>query len=478
MLRREVLELRDRLNDSVETLRAISHGEVDALLISVAAGDEQVFTLSSADRPYRNFVENMSDGAATVSGDGIVLYANQALADLLGSRCQHIVGQPLLNLVALTNHARLGTLIRPGSVGGSVEANLLSSDGAPVPVLIGASAAFDIDDERVTCVTFTDLTSERQADAQAAHAAQHDALTGLLNRTLLRDRIEHALGRRASERSLVALLFCDVDGFKNINDSHGHQVGDDTLLVIAERLTSALRPEDTVARIGGDEFVVLLEGFETVNDVTAVARRVHAQVAAPMTSGPTEQVTISMGIAIASANDLGASPESLLRDADEAMYKAKRQGPNVIEMFDEQIRELAASRLQLLSEMRDAAGAGELRLYYQPVLDLRQERIVGVEALIRWQHPRRGLIPPNEFIPFAERSGLIIPSVRGLYEKPASRLLDGRAPPPSGSNCTCRSMCPDGSSGEVPAWSKRWNALCWSPGWIPRRSPWRSPRVP
>ncbi len=246
----DVGALRARLADSEETLRAIRHGEVDALVVGAVAGQERLFTLTSADQTYRNFVEGMSDGAATVSADGIVLYANQALGDLLSSACSRIVGQPVFGMVAEPSRSRLRAMIGPASPGGSIEAVLVTAEDHLVPVLMGASALV-VDGDHITCLTVTDLTSERKAEAALAHSAQHDALTGLPNRTLLTDRIQHALERRARGPGLLALLFCDVDGFKNVNDAYGHQVGDAVLQSIAARLTSVIRPEDTVARIGG-----------------------------------------------------------------------------------------------------------------------------------------------------------------------------------------------------------------------------------
>jgi diguanylate cyclase (GGDEF)-like protein/PAS domain S-box-containing protein len=404
-LREELDEVSNRLADSEETLRAIRNGEVDALVVSAEPGLEQVFTLTSADRPYRNFVENMIDGAATVSADGIVLYANQALAVLLGSSCHRIVGQPANSfLLARTSPGRVEGGYGPG---GSVEAALLTTEGTTVSVLVGSSS-LTVDGAQVICLTFTDLTNERRAEAAVAHSAQHDALTDLPNRTLLTDRIVHALAGRATSTNLTALLFCDVDGFKNINDAYGHQVGDEVLRLVADRLTSAVRPADTVARIGGDEFVLLCEGLASLDDAAMLAARARDAVSTPMTTtSATIEVTLSIGVALAGTND-GATPDTLLRDADEAMYKAKREGPNVIALFDETLRGAAASRLALLSELRRAESNGELRLVYQPIMALAEEELVGVEALIRWQHPTRGLVAPDEFIPFAERSGMIL----------------------------------------------------------------------
>ncbi len=244
----DVDALRDRLAAAEETIRAIRNGEVDALVIGAVPGEERLFTLNSADRPYRNFVEGMSDGAATVSADGIVLYANQALANLVGS--SRMVGKPFLDLIARSSQDGLRGVIGSSSGGGSVEAALVTSDGQFIPALVGASKVV-VDGDQITCLTVTDLTSERKAEAVLAHSAHHDGLTGLPNRTLLTDRIQHALERRSSGGGLLALLFCDVDGFKNVNDAHGHQIGDVVLQTISRRLASAVRPEDTVARIGG-----------------------------------------------------------------------------------------------------------------------------------------------------------------------------------------------------------------------------------
>ena len=372
------------------------------------AGSEHIITLPSEDRLFRSFVETMADGAVTVSPDGVVLYANQAFADLVALSSKWVVGRPVLEFLSEASRARLADLIGPRRGGGSVEATLITSSGESVPVCISSSSAIRTDGDEITCLTVSDLTRERLAEATLAHSAQHDGLTDLPNRTLLTDRLRHALERRRSESTVLALLFCDVDGFKNINDEYGHQIGDDMLRVVADRLSSAVRPEDTVARIGGDEFVILCESLEDFNDAATIAYRASAAVAAPIATGPADlEITVSIGVAVAAVGD-EVTADTLLRDADEAMYKAKRQGPNVVELFDEQLRAAASSSLRLLAEMRRAEGDRELRLHYQPVLQLHNEAVIGVEALIRWQHPTRGLVRPDDFVPFAERSGLIV----------------------------------------------------------------------
>ncbi len=429
-----VVDLTERLAASDATLRAIRDGEVDAVVVAATPGDERVFTLASADRPYRTFVENMPGGAATVSGDGIVLYANAALADLLMFTDNTIVGHHVSELVTPTSWEMLARIIAPAAAG-TVEAQLLTRTRDVVPVRISSSVWLDARGADVTCLVVTDLSRERLAEAALEHLAQHDALTGLPNRTLLADRIQHALDQRAPDGGLLAVLFCDIDGFKLVNDEFGHANGDLVLRTIAERIASVLRPGDTVARLGGDEFVVLLDSVEGIEDIAAVGARISAAVAAPIGSGPIEfDVTVSIGISVASPYDPRVTPESLLRDADEAMYKAKRQGPNIVELFDDALRATASSRLRVLNDIRHAAADDELRLYYQPVFQLDREIPVGVEALVRWQHPVRGLVAPDDFIPLAETSGLM-PTIGARVMQEACRQAsewprprDGLAP--------------------------------------------------
>jgi len=403
----QVVALTERLAASDATLRAIRDGEVDAVVVSALPDGERVFTLASADRPYRTFVENMPGGAVTISGDGIVLYANAALADLLVSTVDDVVGHHVSELVTRASWEILAKIIAPAAAG-TVEALLVASTDAVVPVRVSSSVWQDARGADVTCLVVFDLTRERLAEAALAHLVQHDALTGLPNRTLLADRIQHALDQRAPDVGLLAVLFCDIDGFKIVNDEYGHGIGDLVLRTVAERIASVLRPADTVARLGGDEFVVLIDSVDGIEDIAAVAARISAAVATSISSGSVEfELTVSIGISVASPNDPQITPESLLHDADDAMAKAKRQGPNVVELFDDALRATASSRLRVLNEIRHAAAGDELRLYYQPVFQLDREIPVGVEALVRWQHPSRGLVPPDDFIPIAETSGLM-----------------------------------------------------------------------
>jgi diguanylate cyclase (GGDEF)-like protein/PAS domain S-box-containing protein len=268
---------------------------------------------------------------------------------------------------------------------------------------------FSVDDvnfvQAVANVVST-AAERHRSEAATRHAALHDDLTGLPNRRLALDRIEQALRRAGTSGTSVAVLMLDLDHFKLINDSLGHAAGDELLLAIAPRLQEAMRPSDTVARLGGDEFVVVCEGIDGPADAVAVAERIARTVGQPVTLRSGEhRVSASVGIAIAGGD--ADVPESLLRDADAALYRAKDGGRGRCELFDEPMREQAMHRMRVETELRRALERDELRVHYQPLVELESGRPVGMEALVRWEHPDRGLVGPGEFIAVAEEAGLI-----------------------------------------------------------------------
>jgi diguanylate cyclase (GGDEF)-like protein len=253
-----------------------------------------------------------------------------------------------------------------------------------------------------------DVSERKKFEVQLARQALHDRLTALPNRVLMRDRLENALARTLRHRSTVALLILDVDRFKVVNDSLGHEGGDLLLVAVAERLAKLLRPGDTLARMGGDEFALLCEDVSGRDEASETAARVVAAMDAPFHVQATDvALTVSVGVAVASGNAIVA--DLLLRDADVAMYRAKQRGRDRYEVFDEAMRSQAVDRLSVENDLRRAIRQGQLRLVYQPIVHIDTGRIAGFEALVRWQHPERGLLSPADFIPPAEETGLIVP---------------------------------------------------------------------
>ncbi|HEX4578943.1 MAG TPA: EAL domain-containing protein [Candidatus Dormibacteraeota bacterium] len=290
----------------------------------------------------------------------------------------------------------------------------LWGDGALLGVLTVGNRLNDVGtfsaDDLTLFETFGAHTSvavqTMRLDNTLTYQAFHDPLTNLANRLLFTDRLEHALSRRHEKRGMIAVLFVDLDDFKMVNDTFGHAAGDDLLRSVAERLRSVLRSADTAARFGGDEFAVLLEDAPSADDITAVAERVVTALR-PHFVVERQEVAVhaSIGVALATASTVGA--EELLRRADAAMYWAKVQGKGGYEIYDAGMIEGSGRRLQVRTELERALTDGDLRVHYQPIVDLRSAEVRGVEALVRWEHPERGWILPGEFIGIAEETGLI-----------------------------------------------------------------------
>ena len=279
-----------------------------------------------------------------------------------------------------------------------------------------------------------DVTERTDLESELAHRAYHDHLTELPNRALLHDRLEHALARGARSALATAVLFLDLDNFKVINDSLGHQAGDRLLVTVAQRLRAAVRPGDTPARLGGDEFTVLLEDLADPADAVTLAQRLLQHLNVPMDlDGHRVVIGASIGIAVSGATD-GILADDLLRQADIALYSAKDHGKDQFAMFDSSMNQLPLERLQLESDLRHGLEHGEFRVFYQSIVELTTGRTTGMEALVRWIHPRRGLVAPDQFIAVAEASGLIVPLGRWVLQEAcrqaqAWRQQNPRRPP-------------------------------------------------
>ena len=299
----------------------------------------------------------------------------------------------------------------PTSIAGDPHALVLLAGATLLSLLIGL-LVFLLGTGRTRALSLV-----RQKTAELSHLALHDGLTGLPNRALVMDRAEQMLARTARRPGVTAgALFLDVDGFKHVNDNLGHAAGDRLLEVVAERLLATVRDQDTVGRLGGDEFVVLVESDSSEAAADALADRLVAAIRRPVEleeGGSCVTVTVSIGVAVGQY----ATPDALLRDADLALYAAKAAGRDRYSLFDASMQDDALGRRALETDLAGALGAGQLYLLYQPIYDLGEGCVVGVEALLRWRHPVRGIVGPDEFIPLAEDSGLIVPIGRWVLQE-------------------------------------------------------------
>jgi diguanylate cyclase (GGDEF)-like protein/PAS domain S-box-containing protein len=351
-------------------------------------------------------IEHAADLLTVHAIDGTCRYASPAARALLGRAPEDLVGDGVFSIVVeedaelVADAAR--EALREGT--GGVTFRARRADGDVIWIEASLRAVQD-----ALVVVSRDVTARRSAELALAHRALHDPLTGLPNRALFGDRLALALRRRArSGTGTVAVFFLDVDRFKLVNDSLGHEAGDALLLEVAARLEAAVRPSDTVARLAGDEFTVLCEEVAGELEAVAIAQRIVDLFLPPFVIGGREvHVSTSVGVALSSGRG-GASAEALIRDADAAMYRAKERGKARFELYDATLRAHAVHRLELETELRGAVRRGELLVHYQPQIDLVSGEPVAYEALVRWEHPRRGLLAAAEFVPLAEESGLIV----------------------------------------------------------------------
>ena len=365
--------------------------------------------LQTVNDRFRSAFDDAPIGMAVTEPTGRIIQVNAALVDLLG------YPEPVLLTMSIQDithpdDVEPGRRQRAELVTGTAtrhrhETRFVNAAREIVGVLHSSSIVPAGDGPPHLIDHIEDITERKAFETDLLHQALHDTLTGLPTRALLIDRLQQVLGASLRTDATVAVIFLDLDRFKLVNDTLGHQAGDEVLTTVATRLTSALRPGDTAARFSGDEFVVLCDQSSPERAAAAAARLAEV-LSRPMTVGGTE-ITVAASIGIALSRPGFGTPESLLQEADAAMYSAKHAGRGRIEVFDDSLGAKIQARLQLETELRGAITADELRLHYQPEIDLASGRTVGLEALVRWQHPRLGLLAPAEFIGMAEDSGLI-----------------------------------------------------------------------
>jgi len=363
-----------------------------------------LYALRDSESRYRLLFEQNAAGVCVTKLDGEIVDCNQTFAamlryektELIGSRIALLYERPM-------ERADLEQQLQRTSTLNSVETELRRKSGGSLFVLQNLTLAGD----RVH-MTVADISDRKRAEEQIEFHAYHDVLTRLPNRKLFTDRLTQNLTHARRTGKPLAVMFVDLDHFKTINDTLGHTAGDDLLLEMARRLRGCVREEDTVARIGGDEFTIILSELRYSEDAVTVAEKIIAAVQKPVTVADMPiEVSASIGIALYPVD--GTDPESLLRNADSAMYRSKESGRNTYQLCTDELKGRALRRLSLESRLRKAVSENQLLLHYQPQFSLADGRVIGAEALVRWQDPERGLVYPGSFIPLAEESRLILP---------------------------------------------------------------------
>ncbi len=388
-----------------------------AMNISHRKGIEEA--LRNSERFSRATVDALTQGIAILDKSGRILFVNRCWRDLAG-QCP-LPGPPAEGadyLAALEAHTGPDQE-RTEAFAGGIRAVLKGAlpefvleysrqDDPGARWFLGRVTRFSSDGEPFAVVTHDDITPLKQAEGAVKQLAYHDHLTGLPNRLLLQDRLDQHLVQAGRDQELVAVLFLDLDHFKLVNDTLGHGAGDQLLKIVAERLLGCIRKSDTVARLGGDEFVVVLTGLEHSGDATLIARKILQSLTLPVQlEGKTVFTSTSIGISLFPED--GRIAEILISNADLAMYLAKEQGRNTYRYFSRSLNERAQLRMRQETDLRLALERQELVLYFQDQIALANGRLCGVEALLRWRHPEKGLLLPGEFLPLAEETGLILP---------------------------------------------------------------------
>jgi diguanylate cyclase (GGDEF)-like protein/PAS domain S-box-containing protein len=406
----------DKLGPASRDGLAALTGQV-ALALESTQLAEDLHERQSAER-FRSLVQNSSDVIALLEPDLTIRYHTPSVERVLGYGEDELVGTRLIDLADGPDAERLRGFFADVCLTPSTpmprDLPLRAHDGSVVRLESIFNNLLDDPNVAGVVVTARDVTERRKLEAELEHQAFHDSLTGLANRALFSNRVSHAIERGVRRRNLFAVLLIDLDDFKTVNDSLGHAAGDELLVLVARRLESCLRPEDTCARLGGDEFAILIENIASPEAAIVVSQRILDAIGEPLRLFGSEVAAQgSVGIAVGSGDQ---SPTEVLRSADLAMYSAKNEGKSRFALYEPAMHEHVLERLALKADLQRSVVDEQFEVHYQPIVALQTGEIVAVEALVRWRHPERGLVYPDDFIPLAEETGLILPLGRFVLE--------------------------------------------------------------
>jgi diguanylate cyclase (GGDEF)-like protein/PAS domain S-box-containing protein len=395
--------------------------------------------LRESENKLRTLIESMTEGLLQVDTNDRIQFVNKCFCEMVDYTEEELIGTDWSRLLFDEERDLIKQISdsRGKGLNDTYEIRLQKKSGEILWMIVGGAPIKNAEGATIGWIgTFTDITDRKRAEEQLLYDAFHDGLTGLANRALFMDHLQMTIARGRSRHSNhYAVLFLDLDRFKIINDSLGHAKGDELLKFIARRLESCIRTGDLVARLGGDEFVILLTELVEANEVILVAERILEELKTPFNLGGREiYITTSIGITLSESGHTRA--EDMLRDADIAMYRAKAKGRAQYQVFNQEMHEDASKQLQIETEMRRALEKGEFCLYYQPIVQLESNRLVGVEALVRWNHPTRGTVSPMEFIPAAEENGLILPLGSWILSESCRQLREWQKRNPLASRLT------------------------------------------